>query len=93
MMLRFFFTGIPFFLGTALWLADGARFSLWATSVEIREEVPIIEGMPELGTQTKVSWREKLVCGLETPILGFFFTMIFLLFQLFRKRSLKNPPT
>ena len=92
-MLRFFFTGIPFFLGTALWLADGARFSFWATSVEIREEVPIIEGMPELGNQTKVSWREELICGLETPILGFLLSGLFFLFTILKKRSLKNPPT
>jgi len=92
-MLRFFFIGIPFFLGAALWLADGARFSFWATSVEIREEVPIIEGMPELGTQTKVSWREQLICGLETPFLGFLLSGFFFLLTIFKKRSLKNPPT
>jgi hypothetical protein len=92
-MLRFFFTGIPFLLGTSLWLADGARFRFWATSVEIREEVPIIEGMPELGTQTKVSWREELIFGLETPILGFSLSVFFFLFAIYTKRSLKNPPT
>ena len=33
-------------------------------------EIPIIEGMPELGFQRQIVWEDKLVLGIETPIAG-----------------------
>ena len=32
--------------------------------------MPIVEGMPELGTQTQVTWKEQFVSGIETPLIG-----------------------
>ncbi len=51
-------------------MKDGARVAFWLTSIEERKEVPIVEGMPDLGTQTQVTWKEQFVSGIETPILG-----------------------
>ena len=48
------------------------RMAFWATSIAIQEEIPVVEGMPELGTQTKITWLDQFVCGIETPIAGFF---------------------
>ena len=50
-------------------MKDGARVAFWLTSIEERKEVPIVEGMPELGTQTQITWKEQFVSGIETPIL------------------------
>ena len=51
-------------------MKDGARVAFWLTSIEERKEVPIVEGMPELGTQTQVTWKEQFVSGIETPLFG-----------------------
>ena len=68
---------------------DGARLSFWATKIELREEVPIVNGMPELGTQLKITWVDKFRTGIETPLIGMFLSLSFYLFQVCRKRSLK----
>jgi hypothetical protein len=81
----------PCLLTFALWVYHGARLSFWATSIRTLEEIPVIEGMPELGTQTKVIWHEGFLCGIETPFLGLCFSLFIFLFLHFRKRGLKNP--
>lgn len=53
-----------------IWYEHGARTGLWETSVKTTREIPIIDGMPELGFQQQVTWEEKLVLGIETPIAG-----------------------
>ncbi len=68
---------------------DGSRLSFWATSIEIREEIPVVDGMPELGTQVKVTWVDKFVSGIETPLIGMFLSLFLFLFHIYRKRSLK----
>jgi len=80
----------PFFITTMYWIKDGAHFSFWSTSTQLREEVPVIEGMPELGTQTKVTWKKELISGIETPLSGLFFTCTLAAWMILRKRSLKN---
>jgi hypothetical protein len=57
-------------VGVGLWWYHGAHRGLWKTSVENRVEIPIIEGMPELGTQEKIVWEDRFVSGIETPILS-----------------------
>jgi hypothetical protein len=64
--------------------------AFWATSISIQEEVPVVEGMPELGTQTKITWVDQFVCGIETPIIGIVFSALFLFIKIYRKRSLKK---
>lgn len=61
---------LPFLVGIGVWVKDGARIAFWLTSVENREEIPIVEGMPELGTQTQITWKEQFVSGIETPLVG-----------------------
>ena len=56
--------------GAGLWWYHGAQPGLWKTSVENRIEIPIVEGMPELGTQEKIVWEDRFVAGIETPILS-----------------------
>jgi hypothetical protein len=56
--------------GAGLWWYHGAQPGLWKTSVENRVEIPIIEGMPELGTQEQIVWEDRFVAGIETPILS-----------------------
>ena len=72
------------------WISDGSRMAFWATSIAIQEEVPVVEGMPELGTQTKITWVDQFVCGIETPIIGFVLSALFLFIKIYRKRSLKK---
>ena len=91
--MRFFWILLPALLATSYWFGQGNRLSFWATQLEHRKEVPIVEGMPELGTQTMVTWERKFVPGIETPALGFFISMILLLTHYFSKRSLKNSST
>lgn len=79
----------PFFLTITYWLYDGARFSFWATSIEIREEIPVVDGMPELGTQTKVVWIDKFLCGIETPIIGLILSISILIAHLCKKMCKK----
>ena len=81
----------PFLICLLYWGYSGGRLSLWASQVQIKEEIPIVEGMPELGTQTKIWWRKQFVPGIETPLVGFFLTSgIFLIIS--TKRSLKKKP-
>ena len=56
--------------GVDLWLSHGAQKGFWKTSVEKRIEVPIVRGMPELGVQEKFEWEDRLVTGIETPLLS-----------------------
>ena len=61
-------------------MKDGARVAFWLTSIEEIKEVPIVEGMPELGTQTQVTWKEEFVSGIETPLIGTLLaTIVFLI--------------
>ena len=73
---------MPLLIGVAVWVKDGARLAFWLTSVEKRKEIPIVEGMPELGTQTQILWEEKFVSGLETPLIGVLLTSMLSLFFL-----------
>lgn len=87
-MSKFLLILSPFFLAVGYWLVDGARFSFWATKIEIREEIPVIDNMPELGTQIKVTWIDQFVCGIETPLIGLLLSVVTLIFKIFLKRSL-----
>ena len=79
----------PFLICLFYWGYSGGRLSLWASQVQLKEEIPIVEGMPELGTQTNIGWRKQFVPGIETPLTGFFLTSgIFLIIS--AKRSLKK---
>jgi hypothetical protein len=88
--MKYFLILLPFLMTFSYWASEGSRLSFWANQVENREEIPIIEGMPELGTQTKVTWQKKFVPGIETPTLGFFISTILFLSHYFSKRSLKK---
>ena len=57
-------------VGIGLWWYHGAQPGLWKTSVVTRVEIPIVEGMPELGTQEQPVWEDRFVAGIETPILS-----------------------
>lgn len=80
---------IPSIISFFIWNRDGMRVAFWQTSVERKIEVPIIEGMPELGTQTQIIWDERFVSGIETPVGGVVVTLILLLFLFlsFRKKA------
>lgn len=80
----------PFVLGLGLWVKDGARIGFWLTSVEEKKQVPIIEGMPELGTQTQVVWKEQFVSGIESPLLGLSLSIILLIYIFFHFRKTRN---
>jgi hypothetical protein len=86
-------TLLPFCTTLIFWILDGARLSFWATSIAVQEEVPVVEGMPELGTQTKVTWVDQFICGIETPAIGFLVTACLLFIRIYRKRSLKKITT
>ena len=80
---------IPVVVSFYLWSRDGSRVAFWQTSVENRIEVPIIEGMPELGTQTQIVWEERFVSGIETPLIGLVTSaFLFLLFYFRLRRTL-----
>ena len=64
---------LPLTLSLWVWVQDGYRFAFWVTSVEEKKEVPIVDGMPELGTQTQIIWKDQFVSGIESPIIGFIF--------------------
>ena len=80
---------IPSIISFFIWNRDGMRVAFWKTSVERKIEVPIIEGMAELGTQTQIIWDERFVSGIETPVGGVVATLILLLFLFlgFRKKA------
>jgi hypothetical protein len=80
------FSLVPLIIGVGIWLQDGARIAFWLTSVEEKKEIPIVDGMPELGTQTQIVWKEQFVSGVESPLLGFFVSCIVLTFFLIRKK-------
>ena len=83
---------LPLFIAMFFWLKDGARLSFWATSEGIHQEVPVVQGMPELGTQTQIIWKDRFICGIETPILGLTLSLFLTLGSFYQKRSLKNLP-
>ena len=58
------------FAGFGLWFSHGAEVGFWKTSVGKRIEVPIVTGMPELGTQETIEWEDRFVSGIETPLLS-----------------------
>lgn len=91
-MLRYFLIFLPLSIAIFFWVKDGPRLSFWATSEEIHQEVPIVEGMPELGSQTQVIWKDRFICGIETPILGLTFSLLLALGAFYQKRSLKKLP-
>lgn len=70
-----------------IWIEDGFRIAFWQTSVGNQVEVPIIEGMPELGTQTQIVWQERFVSGVETPLCGLALTLALLIFFFLRSRK------
>ena len=75
-------------------MKDGARVAFWLTSIEERKEVPIVEGMPELGTQTQITWKEQFVSGIETPIFGLVASLgVFAVFYLRKLKKSKKTPT
>ena len=76
---------LPLLIGIGIWFMDGARVAFWLTSVEEKKEIPIVEGMPELGTQTQIVWKDQFVSGIETPLIGLIITLI--LFLIFRIRT------
>jgi len=78
--------------GVGLWWYHGAQRGLWKTSVENRLEIPIIEGMPELGNQEKIVWEDRFVSGIETPILSLVLALLLwgLSFLISSKNKLVN---
>ena len=85
MKMKLFFSVVPSLVTFIVWVYHGARLSFWATSTRTIEEIPIIEGMPELGTQSKVTWQEGFVCGIETPVIGLCLSIGTILFFCFKK--------
>ena len=75
-------------LGIGCWM--GPVFPYGQIWLKTREEIPVVEGMPELGTQTKVTWKEELVCGIETPVFGLVLSLVLFIILLCKKRGLKN---
>ncbi|MFL2938576.1 MAG: hypothetical protein ACJZ7A_05705 [Opitutales bacterium] len=72
-----------------LWYSDGMRLGFWRTSTQLIVEVPVIVGMPELGTQQKVTWEKGFVSGIETPTIGLFFSTSLISYLLLRRRQSK----
>ena len=81
---------LPLLIGIGVWLKDGARVAFWLTSVEEKKEIPIVDGMPELGTQTQIIWKEQFVSGVESPLLGLFVSCSILAFFLIRKQRISG---
>ena len=79
---------LPSLIGIGVWLKDGARVAFWLTSVEEKKEIPIDAGMPELGTQTQIIWKEQFVSGVESPLLGLFISCSIFAFFLIRKQRM-----
>lgn len=83
--------GIACFVSSlALWWSHGSNIGFWKTSVEQIVEFPIIEGMPELGTQRQIIWNDQFVSGVETPLIGFGACLCLFIFSIFIKRRLNN---
>ena len=81
---------LPFFLSVCKWSADGFRVGFWLSSVQTNKEVPLLEGMPEWGTQTQVIWEDQFVSGIETPVLGLVVSASALLLVLMMERRKKK---
>ncbi|MEC8866212.1 MAG: hypothetical protein VXX20_06945, partial [Verrucomicrobiota bacterium] len=77
----------PLLYSLALWYADGSRLGFWRTSTSSVREVPVIEGMPELGMQQLVTWEQGFVSGIETPAIGLILSGSLISYLLFRKRQ------
>ena len=89
--LSIFLACAPLIMALARWYMDGYRFAFWVTSVEKFKEIPIVEGMPELGTQTQIIWEERFVSGIETPLIGLLLSIFLLgIFHLFKTSSFSN---
>ena len=74
----------------ALWWSHGSNIGFWKTSVEEIVEIPIIEGMPELGTQRQMIWTDQFVCGVETPLIGVGVCLGLFIFSISIKRRLNK---
>lgn len=81
---------LPLILSLWIWVKDGYRFAFWVTSVEDQKEIPIVDGMPELGTQTQIIWKEQFVSGVESPLLGLFVSLSLLAFFFIRKQRVSG---
>ena len=79
---------IPFVVCLGIWVKDGGRLGFWLTSVEEKKEIPIIDGMPELGTQTQIVWQDKFVSGVETPLIGLLLSISLVVFFYIRKQRM-----
>jgi hypothetical protein len=66
-----------------MWREHGSRKGFWETSVQTTREIPIVEGMPELGFQQQIIWEEKLVLGIETPIVGIILFVVSMVTSIF----------
>ena len=77
---------LPLLLGVGVWVQDGARIAFWLTSIEERKEVPIVDGMPELGTQMQIIWKDQFVSGIETPLLSLLLSLSIAIFLFSQKR-------
>ena len=73
-----------------LWQHHGFRLGFWQTSVQVETEVPIIEEMPELGTQRKIEWKNQFVSGIETPLAGLLAFLALMILAQTLKRRLKK---
>ena len=82
-------------ISVGLWIKDGARIAFWLTSVEERKEILIVEGMPELGTQTQIVWKDQFISGVETPLVGVLLAtfLYFILHIRFKHKLGKTPKT
>ncbi|MBP51619.1 MAG: hypothetical protein CMI27_00570 [Opitutae bacterium] len=91
--LSIFLACAPLIMALARWFMDGSRFAFWVTSVETFKEIPIVEGMPELGTQTQIIWEERFVSGIETPLLGLLLSILLLgIFHLLKTHGFTKKP-
>ena len=79
---------IPFVVCLGIWIKDDVRLGFWLTSVEEKKEIPIIDGMPELGTQTQIVWQDKFVSGVETPLIGLLLSISLVVFFYIRKQRM-----
>ena len=71
---------LPLVFSTYIWGRDGWKIAFWQTSIAKRIEIPIVEGMPELGTQTQVIWEERFISWIETPLVGIVVSVLLFLF-------------
>ena len=55
--------------------------------VSKKKEVPIVDGMPELGTQMQIIWKDQFVSGVETPLLSLLLSLSIAIFLFARKEE------